>query len=430
MGRCALGLGLLAAVAAPAAQPLDGLAERYVKLVLAIGEHSADYVDAYYGPPEWRQAVKDAGARPLPELAAEAATVHAAVDAVPVEATEPHDGERRTFLLAQLDSAAAYLRLLQGEKSSFDEEARALYGVTPPHEPLAHFEAVQARLEHLIPGEGDIVPRYLAWRARFAVPREKLEALVHAAIDEARRRTRSQVALPEDESFTLSLVTDKPWGAYNWYQGGARSLIEVNTSLPVYLSQVLHYAAHEGYPGHHVYNLLQEVTLARGQGRVEHTVLPLFSPVALIAEGSAEAGVAVAFTPEERLAFERDVLFPLAGLPPEEAASYAGIRELVKDLSRARVQLARAYLDGEMTAADVETWLVRFGLQLPEEARRAIRFFDTYRSYIVNYSVGEQVVLDWIEARAGQDRAARWGALIDLLRSSRLPADLQARPVR
>ena len=33
---------------------MNALAERYVKLVLALGQHDPDYVDAYYGPPEWR----------------------------------------------------------------------------------------------------------------------------------------------------------------------------------------------------------------------------------------------------------------------------------------------------------------------------------------------------------------------------------------
>src|SRR5213082_1461586 len=37
---------------------MNHAAERYVKLVLALGEHDADYVDAYYGPPEWRAEVK------------------------------------------------------------------------------------------------------------------------------------------------------------------------------------------------------------------------------------------------------------------------------------------------------------------------------------------------------------------------------------
>ena len=34
---------------------MDKIAEQYVKLVLALGQHDADYVDAYYGPPEWKK---------------------------------------------------------------------------------------------------------------------------------------------------------------------------------------------------------------------------------------------------------------------------------------------------------------------------------------------------------------------------------------
>ena len=33
---------------------MDRVAEGYVKLVLAMGAHDADYVDAYYGPSEWK----------------------------------------------------------------------------------------------------------------------------------------------------------------------------------------------------------------------------------------------------------------------------------------------------------------------------------------------------------------------------------------
>ena len=33
---------------------MNTIAERYVALVLALGQHDADYVDAYYGPPAWK----------------------------------------------------------------------------------------------------------------------------------------------------------------------------------------------------------------------------------------------------------------------------------------------------------------------------------------------------------------------------------------
>ena len=33
---------------------MNTIAENYVKLVLNIGQYDADFVDAYYGPEEWR----------------------------------------------------------------------------------------------------------------------------------------------------------------------------------------------------------------------------------------------------------------------------------------------------------------------------------------------------------------------------------------
>ena len=49
--------------ATPAAKgsAMDKIAEQYVKLVLAMGQHDADYVDAYYGPPEWKKLLKGIG---------------------------------------------------------------------------------------------------------------------------------------------------------------------------------------------------------------------------------------------------------------------------------------------------------------------------------------------------------------------------------
>jgi hypothetical protein len=59
MRRARLAVFAVGVVGMAEAQPpnMDALAERYVKLVLAVGLHDADYVDAYYGPPEWREGV-------------------------------------------------------------------------------------------------------------------------------------------------------------------------------------------------------------------------------------------------------------------------------------------------------------------------------------------------------------------------------------
>ena len=52
--------------------PMDHIAEQYVRLILAVGQHDPDYVDAYYGPPEWKPSGDKVG---LDLLAREAASL-------------------------------------------------------------------------------------------------------------------------------------------------------------------------------------------------------------------------------------------------------------------------------------------------------------------------------------------------------------------
>ena len=72
---CALVAGVVGVSAqAPPVDPLRSIAERYVRLVLAVGQHDGDYVDAYYGPPEWRREA-EASKVPMATLDAQAAAV-------------------------------------------------------------------------------------------------------------------------------------------------------------------------------------------------------------------------------------------------------------------------------------------------------------------------------------------------------------------
>ena len=115
------------------------------------------------------------------------------------------------------------------------------------------------------------------------------------AIDGCRARTLEHLPLPNGETFTVEYVTGKSWSAYNWYKGNYTSVIQVNTDLPITIDRAIDLACHEGYPGHHVYNALLEKHLVRDRGWVEFSVYPLFSPQSLIAEGTANFGIEVAF---------------------------------------------------------------------------------------------------------------------------------------
>ena len=118
-----------------------------------------------------------------------------------------------------------------------------------PAQDAAHFQGILDRLETALPGEGPLAERVEAFRQRFVIPRDRLDAVFTAAIDECRRRTREHVALPPGESFTVEYVTGKSWSGYNWYKGGFHSLIQVNTDLPIFIDRAIDLACHEGYPG-------------------------------------------------------------------------------------------------------------------------------------------------------------------------------------
>ena len=185
----------------------------------------------------------------------------------------------------------------------------------------------------------------------FVIPSDRLDQVFETAIAECRRRTLVHVDLPADESFTVEYVTDKSWSGYNWYQGNFRSLIQVNTDLPIYIDRAVDLACHEGYPGHHIYNVLLEQHLVRERGWPEFSVYALFSPQSLIAEGTANYGIEVAFPSEEPLAFEREVLFPAAGLDASRATEYYQVQALVGHLDYAGNEAARRYLNGEIDRA-------------------------------------------------------------------------------
>ena len=163
------------------------------------------------------------------------------------------------------------------------------------------------------------------------------------------------------------------------------------------------------------------------RGWIEFTVYPLFSPQSLIAEGTANFGIEVAFPGRERVAYEQSTLFPLAGLDGARAGEYYEVMALVDQLSYAGNEAARRYLDGKADAAATTAWLERYALMPLDRAAQRVRFFDQYRSYVINYNHGKDLVRTFIEKRGGTPANAvrRWQEFEQLLSSPRLPSGLR-----
>ena len=404
---------------------LNGIAERYTKLVLAAGIHDADYVDAYYGPPEWMTEAKSANAS-LASIRESARTLLKDIAEIAPARNKEILRLRHCYLQKQIGSLSARADALLGKKFSFDEEAKAYYDTEPPVFPESHFKRILGEVDTIIPGNGTVTDRLEQYRKAFTIPRDRLDRVFRAAIDECRSRTKDHILLPENEQFMLEYVHDKSWSGYNWYKGNNTSLIQINTDLPIFIDRAIDLAAHEGYPGHHVYNSLLETAFARSFGWVEFTVYALFSGQSLMAEGTANFGIEVAFPGDERTAFERARLYPLAGIDPRRAEEYAHLQSLIAKLGYAGNEAARRYLDGKFSRDEAAQWLVEYALMSPERARQRTRFFDQYRSYVINYNYGQDLVKQYIERRGGTSAnpAKRWEEFTALISSPRLPSGL------
>jgi hypothetical protein len=395
---------------------LDRLASGYAKLVLALGCHDGDYVDAFYGPAEWKLEAGTERAS-LAVIQDRAVRLQEDLEAVPTAALDEAHRMRRAFLLKQVRALLARTAMLAGQAFSFDEESALLYDAVASVHPAESFTQAIGTLGDLLPGTGPIAGRYHAYMGRFVIPGDRLGAVFAAAMAESRARTRRWIPLPGTEDCAIEYVTGKPWSGYNWYKGAAYSLIQVNTDLPIHIDRAIDLASHEGYPGHHVYNALLEVQLVQRRGWLEFTTYPLYSPQSLIAEGTANFGIEMAFPAEERAAFERDVLFPLAGLDASELTRYDALRHAAKALAYASNEAARQYLDGHLTRPETARWLQEHALLTPERAEQRVRFIEASRSYVINYNLGQDLVRHHIESQGGTpDRPERrWELFTELL---------------
>ena len=345
---------------------VDELAERFVTLGLELGQYDAAYVDAYSGPPAWADDAK-AHKRSLQDLEIEARDILEALDVLAQGAASP----RERGLKGLATAALTRILMAQGEKFAFNDEALALYGVAPPDYTVAEFDAARAEIENILPGDGDLAARVAAFMATLNIPGDKLAAVFDAAIVECRRRTRLHYDLPDGESFSVRYVTDKPWTGYNWYQGDYHSIIEVNTDLPITIDRAVDLGCHEGYPGHHFWNLVVERDLRRQNAWIEYSIYPLFSPRSFLGEGSANYGIELAFPDDQRWTFEREVLFPLAGLDPAKAAKLDRLNKARRKLSHARNFIARDYLDGRISRDTALALTLKYGLELPERSQKS-----------------------------------------------------------
>jgi hypothetical protein len=354
----------------------------YVLLGLRLGRHVDGLVDSYCGPAELREQVD---AEPLAEPAALVAEGEALL-------AQLEDG----WLRDQALGLRTYAGVLAGEGLSYSDEVERCYGVRPTRVSTDVYAAVHERLDELLPSGGDLADRYEAWRQANLVPEVQVVPLGRDLLSELRARTAAIVDLPAGEALEIDEVRDEPWWAFNYYQGDLRSRVVVNLDVPTTRDDIVELVAHEVYPGHHTEHSVKEQLLIRDQGLLEESIQLVPTPASLVSEGIAEAGPDLVI--DDGVAERITAIFGSHGLEYDRAQARA-IRDARRPLRRIGLDAALMIHEDGASVEEAEAHHRRWALVTPEQAAHSVRFVTdpTWRSYVINYSAGREVVHGWVQ---------------------------------
>ena len=389
---------------------LERQAEQFVSLSLSLGRQQPEEVDAYFGP---RALAERAAIGPSPNVKALLRDARALLADLEANGDASADSSRHARLLGQVRAFTGLLEIFESSGTyPFEAEAQRIYGMTLLSADGEKSSGALQTLDALLPGPGSLASRVDRFRNQFIVPPDRRKAVFARALSECRTRTRAKWRLPASEQLNIKWSGDVP-AAWHKYEGNYRSTLQVNPAAVAYLRAALDVACHEGYPGHHAQFVVLESGAGPGGLAVEDKVVLLRSPISMLREGAASYGVELAFTPDQRLAFERDVLFPLAGLDAGQARKYDRVNRLIEALGSSVIPVVRDYRDRRLSRELALRALESSALVSSSGA--LLDYVDRLGPYVLGYTAARDNVRNYIDAEHGRSGEDRWSILHHVL---------------
>lgn len=393
-----------------------GFIREYLLLGLRFDRVEEGYVDSFTGDPALRRQVGD-------ELAPDPADLARQADRLLTQIPDDLDRDRAEYIAAHLRALNCAGRKFAGEQVGFVDEVQAYFDVHIGKGDPERYRAAHAKLNEVLGGSGPLAERIQAHRTSDEIPPERLEECIHAFSSALRDRVRAEYALPETETITYEVVTDKPWSGFNYYLGDYRSTVAVNADLKQQMANLPRLVAHESYPGHHTEHCRKEAGLVERQGQLEQTIFLVNTPQCLMAEGLADLALYAAIgdgaseaTGEKHGwgAWASEIYADL-GLRFDGARAEA-VSEALAGLADVRQDAALMLHDEHRHVDDVVAFLKRWLLVNDERARQMLRFLSSplWRAYTSTYIEGYRLLRSWLDARPDDvSLSSRFGRLLD-----------------
>lgn len=386
--------------------PSDAFIREYLLLGLRFDRVEEGYVDSFTGDPALRRAVENEPAPDPADLARQA-------DRLLGEIPHDLDADRAQYLAAHLRALNCAGRKFAGEQVGFVDEVQAYFDVRITKGDPERYREAHAKLDEALGGTGSLAERIQAHRTGDEIAPARLEECIHAFSSALRDRVRAEYPLPDTETITYEVVTDKPWSGFNYYHGDYRSTVAVNADLKQQMANLPRLVAHESYPGHHTEHCRKEAGLVERQGQLEQTIFLVNTPQCLMAEGLADLALYAAIGPGWG-AWASEIYADLGLRFDGERAE--AVSETMAGLADVRQDAALMLHDEHRDVDDVVAFLKRWLLVNDERARQMMRFLSSplWRAYTSTYIEGYRLLRAWLDARPdGVTLTSRFGRLLD-----------------
>lgn len=367
----------------------------YLTLGLRMGRLVDGYVDCWFGDPALSARVDS-------EPVCDPATLTTQANELLTRLSDADlHPDRRRFLTAQVRAVRCAAQRAAGEPIGFLDEVRTYFdteiGLGDPDRYAEVHDAIGA----LLPGSGTLMERVEEFYARNVVPPHRLGSAMRTVTEALRARAQPLLGLPAEERVEIEVVRDRPWNAFNRYHGGFRSTVTLNETAGRTIGVLPLMATHEAYPGHHAEHCLKEAGLVQERGWDEHRIALVNTPQCLMAEGTAEHGVAALVGPgwgrwtgdllaDQGLAVEGELIEQLV--------------TLINQLMPARQDAAILLHDRGAPPDDVVAYLHRWLLLPQDRAEQIVTFLadPLWRAYSTTYVEGALLVGSWLAARPAE----------------------------
>ena len=398
--------------------PLGDTGIRLVELTLMAGTVDEYLIDSYIGNLSIDTAIK----YDIKDLKNQIDSLISVVEKIPTK--DDSQKYRKNYQLGILKATLTRLRVINNEKVTFNEECTSIYQFSPEIYEYEHFDSIIVELDKFLDGNGDLLKRISSYRSNFKVENSDVDIAFKKAVKKSSVETKKYIKIPKVESIEIEYVYGAPWSAYNWYKGNYKSLIQVNKRVDIHLERILDLAAHESYPGHHVYYSLREKDFYRDSNYVEFSIYTLFSPVSFLAEGTAVYGNDLVFPKQNKIDFIRNEITGKYKYSNSELENYFLFLDLLNKLESVQITIARDYIDKKIDDEAAIKLLEKYGLESEESAMRRLSFIKRYRSYIINYTAGKKLVEQYINKKAENSHPKKWEVYKEILTMPYLPPDL------